>query len=447
MPRSHYRLTLGAMMLSTSSAAFAQTYEGASNPAPPPPAPPSYDTSAMATGDWGGLRTDLHDRGVDFNVGYNNEFAANLQGGRRKDASATGQLTLDLKLDAQKLFGLRGGTFETVVSYRHGSSLSDKAGLTLLQQTQENYGGGQTWRLTEFSYKQRLAPGLDLKLGRLNMSSDFASFGCEFENLTFCGGAPGNIAYTYWHNFPLSQWGAVLRLQRPTWYAMVGAYASNKSSYVGQGFFSFARSGPTGVTVPVEFGWMPRLGPAGLPGTYKIGGWYNADSGPDALLDIHHQPAVITGMASLERTGRVGGYASFTQQITGRAEESATGVVTTHGLSAFGHIIQLDDKTSRVDNQMAIGLTYTGALGFRPHDEIALAVGSNHINQRAALSDQLASGAVERAHTEYAAELYYGLHATRWLIVRPNLQYIVHPGGYAHADDVVVTGIKTSITL
>jgi porin len=44
--------------------------------------------------------------------------------------------------------------------------------------------------------------------------------------------------------------------------------------------------------------------------------------------------------------------------------------------------------------------------------------------------------------TEYSAELYYGVHVTNWLTVRPNLQYIRHPGGVNEVDDALIGGIK-----
>jgi len=45
-------------------------------------------------------------------------------------------------------------------------------------------------------------------------------------------------------------------------------------------------------------------------------------------------------------------------------------------------------------------------------------------------------------HSEYDAELYYGVHVTNWLTVRPNLQYIKHPGGVYEVDNALVAGLK-----
>jgi porin len=44
--------------------------------------------------------------------------------------------------------------------------------------------------------------------------------------------------------------------------------------------------------------------------------------------------------------------------------------------------------------------------------------------------------------TEYNYELNYGFHVTNWLTVRPNLQYVTHPGGVDEVDDALVAGLK-----
>ncbi|WP_150788770.1 carbohydrate porin [Pseudomonas aeruginosa] len=58
--------------------------------------------------------------------------------------------------------------------------------------------------------------------------------------------------------------------------------------------------------------------------------------------------------------------------------------------------------------------------------------------QRAGGGDQDPDGVL----TEYNAELYYGVHVTDWLTVRPNLQYIKQPGGVDEVDNALVAGIK-----
>jgi carbohydrate-selective porin OprB len=77
-------------------------------------------------GDWGGLREKLDDAGVGLTVAYGNEFAANVAGGARKDATAVGQLVLGTDLDMDKIAGIHGGSFHGKITYRHGPNLGTR---------------------------------------------------------------------------------------------------------------------------------------------------------------------------------------------------------------------------------------------------------------------------------------------------------------------------------
>ena len=47
--------------------------------------------------------------------------------------------------------------------------------------------------------------------------------------------------------------------------------------------------------------------------------------------------------------------------------------------------------------------------------------------------------------TEYNYEINYGFHVTNWLTVRPNLQYITHPGGVDEVDNALVARLENSV--
>ena len=397
------------------------------------------------TGEWGGLRTELRDEGIDLTAGYTSEFATNISGGTRKDATETGQFSFGATVDTDKLLGLKGGTLQTTITFRRGHDLDLRAGLGTLQQVQEVYGRGQTWRLTEFWYQQQFAGGVDLKLGRLVQGGDFNSFSCNFENLSFCGAQAGNLFGDYWYNYPVAQWGARLRLKRRDWYVMAGAYENNPNNLLNN--FTLSHRGATGVLVPVEAGWTPHLGPHHLPGSYRIGGWYNSSNGDDVLLDVNHRPIAITGAEPLVHSGRYGGYILLQQQLTGTyVDDPKTGPKTTHGLSVFLNFTQGDRATSTTDNQLAAGLFFTGPIPGRKDDDLGFAVARTDLNSRVAEADLLAAPGSARPRAEYESELYYSVHLRPWLIVRPNVQYVIDPGGYANVTDVVVFGIKSAVT-
>ena len=64
------------------------------------------------------------------------------------------------------------------------------------------------------------------------------------------------------------------------------------------------------------------------------------------------------------------------------------------------------------------------------------------LNQAADANDYNDPAFTPLQHNEYDAEIYYGVHVTNWLTVRPNLQYIKNPGGVREVDNAVVGGLK-----
>ncbi|GCC43962.1 hypothetical protein chiPu_0028225 [Chiloscyllium punctatum] len=106
-----------------------------------------------------------------------------------------------------------------------------------------------------------------------------------------------------------------------------------------------------------------------------------------------------------------------------------------------------DRRTATTDYQIAGGLTYTGPLQSRPEDDIGFAVGTTHVNGRIAWSEELQNlaglGPVAVQGNEYVMELYYTYRPLAGLQVRPNIQYVVDPGGTSRNPNALVFGLKT----
>ena len=121
-------------------------------------------------------------------------------------------------------------------------------------------------------------------------SEDFASFSCDFQNLTFCGSQPGNLVGSYWVNWPTSQWATRLKGQHVGTDLSAGRRHQVNPKYVDDGY---ARrhglsldnpGGTTGALIPLEFGVLPSWN--GLPGS-QFGAWYNTSQGKDLYQDVN----------------------------------------------------------------------------------------------------------------------------------------------------------------
>jgi porin len=178
----------------------------------------------------------------------------------------------------------------------------------------------------------------------------------------------------------------------------------------------------------------------------KFGAWVDTSSAPDVVDVLGTVAATNPGAPVDQSRGRFGGYINFQQQITQTPTANAKG-----GLSLFLNAVVADDHTATTDRRVAGGLVYTGPLSSRPDDDIAFAVGTTHVNKRVAaaqaLENALGLGPVAVQGSEYAFELYYTVRPVAGLLVRPNLQYILKPGGTDQNKDAVVLGLKMAADL
>jgi porin len=394
--------------------------------------------------DWDGIRGAWFDEGVDVRIGYVSETATNVQGGDRELVRYTDQITFSTALDLEKLLDLKQATFKLAITDRNGNNLSNDANLQSLQQVQELYGRDQTWRWTQFWYQQKYLDGLlTWKVGRITEGEDFAAFSCEFMNLTFCGAQPGNIVGSYWYNWPVSQWATEVKLSlKGIGYVQIGAFDVNTDYLQNKYSLDLWRPGnSSGVLVPLEFGWLPVFG--GLKGSYKFGAWYNSSTAPDVVENVYRQPLLIDGGPPLMRHGQYGAYVNFLQQLTAPS--------TDRGVSVFFNATYADRRTSTQDNQINAGVLYKRPFRFRVSDELGFAIGRTHVNSRIADAEtQLNAtnrGPVGVQGSEYVAEFFYAVQVNRWLDIRPNVQYVVQPGGIARNTNDVIAGLRLSVNL
>ncbi|WP_226506962.1 carbohydrate porin [Pseudomonas sp. MWU16-30317] len=406
-------------------------------------------------GDWGGTRSKLLDQGVDVIVDYVGEGASNVRGGYDHDRSAryTAQWVLGTHLDLQKLLGWHDAEFQMLVTERNGNNLSnDRVSdprAPQLSSVQEVWGRGQTWRLTQLWYRQKFFDGrFDLKLGRLGVNEDFNSFPCDFQSLSFCSAPIGNVAGDVWYSGPVSQWGVRARYNiNEQWQVQIGAYEQNPSNLETNNGFKLSGSGTQGTLVPVEVIWRPNLGSAALPGEYRLGYYHSSANANDVYDDVNGAPMALTGLAPKSRSGKHGGWLMGIQQLTTRNGDAS------RGLSVFASLTQQDKATSGIESFQNLGLVYKGPFDARPKDDLGLGIArlkvndavtkrQKQFNDSSGIDDYDNPLYVPVQHSEYNIELNYGVHVTDWLTLRPNLQYVRHPGGVYEVDNAIVAGVK-----
>ncbi|UNW07448.1 carbohydrate porin [Acinetobacter sp. YH12047] len=386
-------------------------------------------------GDWNGKRTELAQQGVKFEANLLTDTAYLADGGRNEGADplTSAQLWLGTQLDMEKLAGWDGVTVRAVATARQGQSTSvrdlqgDAAQWANVQGT---FGrGNQDSRLTELSIEKNYKDqGLSIKAGRLGLGMDFNVMACDFASTAFCAAQMGKWQGNIWMNTPVAQWGARVKQQlNPEVAVQVGVYEFNpdngNAKAEGQGW-SLDTDNADGVTIPAEVIWTPKSLVNGLPGSYRVGGMYNTAD------DVANQKDVATGEGK-NRT--FAGWLAVEQQLTSIGNGR-------QGLYSFANFTWHDRDTNKVDNSQQLGLKYIGLVDSQPNNILGLAVNRVHVNDRFADSRP-----VYDASAEYNIELNYSYNATKWLMLRPNLQYVINPGSSNQVDNALVLGLTTRV--
>ncbi|AYF50563.1 carbohydrate porin [Pseudomonas sp. 13B_2.1_Bac1] len=412
--------------------------------------------SKWMTGDWGGERTKLIEQGIDIKADYVGEVGGNLHGGYNNDKTAryADQFGLGVALDLQKLWGWDNTQAKIQLTNRNGYNISnDRIGdprAGTLSSSQEVYGRGHMVRLTQFWIQHQMFDNkLDVKLGYFGEGEDFNTFPCDFQNLSFCGSQVGNYVNT-WYNWPVSQ--AAIRVKyniTPELYAQIGAYNQNPSQLDHGNGFKLSGSGTKGTVIPVELVWSPKVN--NLPGEYRVGYYKSAADAPDVREDINGNDAATTGQPYRTRSSKKGYWFVAQQQLTTHNGDAS------RGLNIAANATFHDKETNLVDNYQSIMLVYKGPFDARPKDDVGIGAARLHVNndvkknaellnEDGGFTDYSQAGYSPLRTTEYNYEINYGFHVTNWLTVRPNLQYVAHPGGVDKVDNALVAGLKIQST-
>jgi porin len=386
------------------------------------------------TGDWGGLRTQLTNDGVNVYGNILGQAGDDVAGGKRQGFDYAQQVMVGADFDLDKLIGDQGGTFHFAVLDRLGRNLSsDYVGSTI--GINGIYGGGQNFRLLDASYEQKWFGGrLDTLFGYLPPGSQFAGTPllCLSLSNSVCDVPFSLILDSGFYNEPTAGWGGRIKYSiEPSLYVEAGIWEVNPYLDMDSNSgFDLGLNGATGSIVPVEIGKTVSLGPDNLIGHYRIGGYYDDSEVSDAAFP------------DIKRRGRYGGYILADQMVYSLQPGTKRGVIL------FGQATIGDARTSLTDGYYAAGAIVQGPFARRPDDSLDLFWTLAPVNTRITNATNAAAVAagevgVTSGYAEEIFELNYKVAVTPWLSLTPDVQYVVNPGALSeqtYPDAWVVSG-------
>jgi porin len=385
------------------------------------------------TGDWNGLRTQLANDGIKFDTSLNLDIAYLADGGyhEQQDPTYVSQLALGSTLDLEKLMNWDGVSVRALIMVRQGQSVSveqlSDPNAPQLANVQANYGRGNSGtRLSELSIEKNFEDtGISVRAGRFAMGTYFNVMSCDFQNNSFCGAQMGKWQGSKWINAPVSQWAVMGKYKiSPEAFVQLGVYEFNPKNLKEDEGWNLSTSDADGVNIPLEFVWKPSKAINDLSGIYRIGAFYNTAD------EIQNQKDIVTG-ESEDRS--YGFWGVMEQQLT----QNGNG---TQGLHSFLNFSFHDQTTNKVQNMQQMGLKYVGLFDRNNNDILGLAVNRVEVSHR-----YRESHAYLNEDAEYNLELNYSAFPVKWFMLRPNIQYVIHPGATNHVDNALVLGLSSKI--
>ncbi|AYG61983.1 carbohydrate porin [Rhizobium jaguaris] len=400
-------------------------------------APPSYAETTL-TGDWHGYRNWLRDQGVTFTMSQTSDVLGNVSGGLRRGAAYDGVFQLQGDFDMGRLAGWTGGSIHISGYAIQGQGLSGKNIGNLLTVTSVEADPG--FRLGEFYISQSLMNGaVTVKLGQILADQNFAisNTASLFVNSTF--GWPGIFAADLPGGgpaYPFAVPGAQI-IVKPD-----DAWTLQAAVFNGSPTGSDPNGNANGLGFPVgdgvlaiaeaAYAYMPGKGDPGLPGTYKIGAWYNSEEF-DSLSTASNGVSLADPLSSGSPRRLSGNFALYGVVDQTLWQEPGS---SDNGLNGFVRIaIAPQQDRNSMNWYFDMGLAYKGLLPGRDDDtagvSFAYASMSSGTSDLVKAQNAFTGASQPVPSSEAVIETTYQAAVTPWLSAQPFFQYVIRPGGNA----------------
>ncbi len=407
-------------------------------------------TRSTLLGDAGGLRSALWNYGITFGIQDTNEVMGNVSGGIQRGAVYDGLTLMSIGLDTQRAFGWEGGTFNISALNIRGRSLSADNLLNL--QTVSGISAAATTRLWEAWFQQSFFDGkVDVKLGQQSVDQEFmTSQGSSLFINTMMGWPmiPSADLYAGGPAYPLSSLGVRLRAQPGGGFTVLGGVFQDnppggpfaddgqlRGSTRWGGNFNLR----TGALVIGEIQYALNqpsagdmdtgAGSGGLPGTYKLGFWY--DSAPFPSQSVDNTGLSLADPASngvpLMLRNNFSIYGVMDQMVWRPAEDSP------RSLNVFARLMGAPGDRNLINFSVNAGVTLKAPLPNRDDDTFGVGFGVARVSNGArsfdAASAAFSGTPVPIRSSETFIEVTYQVSIAPWWQMQPDFQFVFNPGG------------------
>jgi porin len=435
--------------------------------APPPPAD-DFWTRDKLTGDWGGMRTNASKHGLDITFNYVGETLAILSGGFRQGVSYEHRFELSFDLDLDKAFGWSGATAHTTfyqIGHANGLPAANYVGAIA---DPSNIEALPSTRLFTSWFQQNLYDDkVSLRIGQLAADDEFliSPTASNLINGTFgwatfvaANQLQGGPAY------PLATPGVRLQLKPTEEIAFLsavfagapaGADCTQLPQLCDPYGTTLSTSGGALFMEELQYGINQAKNAKGMPGVYKLGGWYETASFADLHLGLDPAgvPVSLASPASASPLNHQGNWGIYgvADQMVWRAQKGP------QSLNVFLRAAASPSDRNLVESYVDGGFGLKAPLPGRDDDVLTFGIAYQKISRDAAALDldtqAFSGGFFPVRDKEIVLELDYLLQLAPWWQIQADLQQIIHPGGNVpdplnpaqSIRDAFVVGARTTI--
>jgi carbohydrate-selective porin OprB len=361
------------------------------------------------TGDWGTLRPKLEDHGLAFDGTYTMDASSVLGGGLRRRSVARGLLDLNLKFDPKATLGIEGGTFYAQYFFRHGPNGSVDTGDL---QGYSNMDADNLSRAGEIWYEQKLLHDvLRVKLGQMDSNSEFDTLASAGEFLNSSAGYSPSLLNL--PTYPNAAPSINVFVNPADWlYFGAGAYTDGSRNFSAASFQKPYFLGEAGLT----HAGRQRLG----AGKLAAGVWHDTET--------------LSRFDGTQQHGATGFYAVAEQMVW---KEKPGDASDAQGVSVFAQYAWADANVSPVAQHIGVGVSATGFLPTRDHDLAG-------VYWTWAQTSRTTGSTFDR--DEHCLEFFYSFQVTPFFTLKPDFQWISHPGGQSAPAEASVVTLRGTVT-
>lgn len=384
----------------------------------------------LLAGEWPANDVNFGGRGVGVLFDYCSDNQSNLLGGLQQASAYQHRVELIGALSGEAIVGWPGASFLFHLVHTTGTDIVSRVGAA---QANSNLGSVRATRLFQAWFQQRLFNNrLSVLAGLYDVNTEFylTPVSILFLNSSFAAGK--EFTQTGAAVFPFSAAAIRVKLDLPPLMAVkLAAVDALPETRMGSFFPAIRINRSEGSLLLAELNFFYHDETSSIPtGTYTFGLWHYTAPAPErnrtALSGMHH-----------ETNANIGYYATGEQRLISETVDPR------QGLDLFARFGFANGHIHRYSFNISGGVVYTGLIAGRNADKLGIAL--THANNAIDYQQVIRVAGEPVVSGELVVEFTYRAQLAPWLVLQPDVQYVLHPGARAEVKNAAIVGSRINI--